>query len=200
MAALTTNTGLFGAKGASCPATTMKMVDINRTFDFSKTNVAENTNYDILPIPKGFLVAFIAVEQKAHTNAAATVTFATKNADTVALGGDYALTASSTMLRSCQPAKATAGYAASSSGGSPTTAVSVPGTHFASAADTLCLKVPDGISGDKLTKGVITVHMIGYQTFGESLSDVAEDTPAFVTGQTDADAAANKSGGDPMYA
>lgn len=200
MAALTTNTGLFGAKGASCPATNMKMVDYVRTIDFSKTSAAENTNYDVLPIPKGFLVAFLAVEQTAYTNAAANLQFATKNADTTAIGGTYAVVTSSTMLRSCQPAKATAAYAASTSAGSPTTAISIPAAHFASAADTLCLKVPDGLTGDALTQGSITIHMIGFQTFGESLDDVASGTPAWATGQTDAQAAGNQSGGDPMRA
>ncbi len=199
MAALTTNTGLFGAKGASCPATLMKMVDYNRTVDFAKKNVAENTNYDLLPIPKGFLIVYIAVEQKSFTNAGATVTFATKNADTTAIGGDFALAASSALLRSCQPAKSVAGYAASSSAGSPTTAISVANAYFSSAADTLCIKVPDGITGDALTKGEIVVHMIGYQTFGESLGDIASGTPAFATGQTDAQALGNVSGGDPMF-
>lgn len=199
MAALTTNTGLFGAKGASCPATLMKMVDYNRTVDFGKTNAAENTNYDLLPIPKGFLIAYIAVEQKSYVNAGTTVTFATKNDATAAIGGNFALAASSTMLRSCQPAVSTGAYAASTSAGSPTTAISIPGAYFSSAADTLCLKVPDGITGDALTKGEIVVHMIGYQTFGESLGDIASGTPAFAKGQTDAQALANVSGGDPMF-
>lgn len=194
MAALTTNTGLFGAKGASCPATNMKMVDYVRTIDFSKTSAAENTNYDVLPIPKGFLVAFLAVEQTAYTNAAANLTFATKNADTTAIGGTYAVVASSTMLRSCQPAKS-----ANASDGSTGT-VAVPSAYFSSAADTLCLKVPDGVTGDALTQGSITIHMIGFQTFGESLDDVASGTPAWATGQTDAQAAGNQSGGDPMRA
>ena len=199
MAALTTNTGLFGAKGVSCPATLMKMVDYNRTVDFAKTNAAENTNYDLLPIPKGFLIAYIAVEQKSFTNAGATVTFATKNADTTAIGGNFALAASSALLRSCQSVGTVTKYGATSSGGTVNSAFVLPEGYFSSAADTLCIKVPDGITGDALTKGEIVVHMIGYQTFGESLGDIASGTPAFATGQTDAQALGNVSGGDPMF-
>ena len=202
MAAITdldTTNPIFGAKGAYCPATLMKRVDYNRTIDFSEANVSESKNYEIIPIPKGFLVEFLAVEQLEHIDEAATVTFATKNADTTAIGGNYALTATSTMLRSCQPAASTAaGYVASSSAGSPTTALSIPGAYFSSTADTLCLCVPS-LTGDGLTKGKIVVHMIGYQTFGESLGDIASGTPAFATGQTAAQAAANVSGGDPMF-
>ena len=194
MAALTTNTGLFGAKGASCPATLMKMVDYNREIDFGKSPTAASTNYDILPIPKGFLVAYIAVEQLELTAADKVVSFATKAADTTELGGSFTLD-DETLLRACNPATAAAAYAASASAGSPTTAISIPGAYFSSAADTLCLKCP----ASTITKGKIRVHMIGYQTFGESLGDVASGTPAFATGQTDAQALANVSGGDPMF-
>ena len=188
MAALTTNTGLFGAKGVSCPATLMKMVDYNRTIDFSKTPTAASTNYDILPIPKGFLVAYIAVEQTALTAADKAVTFGTKNADTVQLGGTFTLD-DATLLRKCDPAKSE-----DASDGSSGT-VAVGSAYFSSAADTLCLKCP----ASTITQGAMTVHMIGYQTFGESLGDIAAGTPAFATGQTDAQAAANVSGGDPMF-
>ena len=207
MAALTnidTTNPIFGAKGAYCPATLMKRVDYNRTIDFADANVSENKNYEILPIPKGFLIEFLAVEQLTAVSdqeADRTVTFATKNADTAAIGGNYVLESSKdgTMLRSCQPATSAGAYAASSSAGSPTTSISIPGAYFSSAADTLCLKVPDGLTGDKLTAGKIVVHMIGYQTFGESLGDIASGTPAFATGQTNAQAANNVSGGDPMF-
>ena len=188
MAALTTNTGLFGAKGVSCPATLMKMVDYNREIDFAKSNTAASTNYDILPIPKGFLVAFIAVEQLALTAADKAITFGTKNADTVQLGGTFTLD-DAVLLRQCDPAKS-----ANASDGSTGT-VAVPSVYFSSAADTLCLKCP----ASTITQGKIRVHMIGYQTFGESLGDIASGTPAFATGQTDAQAAANVSGGDPMF-
>jgi hypothetical protein len=188
MAALTTNTGLFGAKGASCPATLMKMVDYNRAVDFGEFNTAVSTNYDLLPIPKGFLVAYIAVEQTKLTAADKAITFGTKNADTVQLGGTFTLD-DTTLLRQCDPAKS-----ADASDGSSGT-VAVGSAYFSSAADTLCLKCP----ASTITQGAFVVHMIGYQTFGESLGDVASGTPAFASGQTDAQAAANVSGGDPMF-
>lgn len=190
---LDTTNPIFGAKGASAPATLMKVVDYNRTIDFSKANVTKSKNYEILPIPKGFLIQYLAVEQLEHVNEAATVTFATKNDATAAIGGNYALTATSTKLRSCQAA--TSVNAKDTAG---TGTVAVPGVYFSSAADTLCLKVPS-MTAAGITAGKIVVHMIGYQTFGESLGDVASGTPAFASGQTAAQAAANVSGGDPMF-
>lgn len=202
MAALTTETTLFGATpGAYCPEVNMKMVDYARTVDIAAVKgvltgdavgIAGNKNYDLLPIPRGFLVHAIALEQTEYTDQAVTLTFATKNDPTVALGGNFALVATGTKLRSCQAASI-------GSADSGQSTVAVPSEYFSAEADTLCVKVPSGLTNSKLVKGTFTVHLIGFQTFGESLEDVAAGTPAWANGQTAAQAAANVSGGDPRY-
>ena len=170
MAALTVDSTVgIGAKCFGDPAVTHPpAVAIRREVDISKQNLGENKNFAFLPIPAGFLAEYIAVDQTEHTDQAVTVTFATKNADTVAIGGNFALTASSTKLRSCQPVKTASAYAASSSAGSPTTAIAIPSALFFGAADTLCVKVPDSLTGDKLTAGKFSVTLIGRMVFGDT--------------------------------
>ena len=202
MAALTTDTSLFGATpGVSCPSVNMKMVDYTRDVDIAAVKgvlsngavgIAGNANYDLLPIPRGFLVHAIALEQTGYTDQAVTLTFATKNDPTAALGGNFALVATGTLLRSCQAASI-------GSADSGESTVAVPGEYFSAQADTLCVKVPSGLTNSKLVKGKFTVHLIGFQTFGESLDDVASGTPDWANGQTATQAADNVSGGDPKY-
>ena len=171
MAALTVDSDIgLGSKCFGDPEVVHPpLVILRREVDISKCELAENTNFALMPIPKGFLALFIAVDQTEHADQAATVTFATKNADTVAIGGNFALAASSTKLRSVQPVASSAGYAASSSGGSPTTAIAIPGSKLFTADDTLCLKVPNSLDNDKLVAGKFSVALIGYLPFGDSV-------------------------------
>lgn len=187
MAALTVTDGVFGTKGTTCPATTYKMVDISRTVDFGVKNVVAaasgGSNYALVAIPKGFLVSHIAVEQTALTAADLALTFKCDTDTTpVQLGGTFTLD-DATLLRDCQDADSTNKTAT-----------------FFSDARTLCVCVPNATSSDvTVSQGAFAVHVFGYQTFGESLGDVASTTPAWAEGQSAADAAANKSGGDPMF-
>ena len=199
MAALTVTDGVFGARSTECPATFFRMVDYNRTVDFAKREAADNANYALLPVPKGFMISHLAVEQLEYfADASKDWTFKLKS-DSTQIGGTFTPVTTGAMVRVCDPALASAGYVASASAGSPTTAVSIPAAKFSSAADMLCVCIPDGLTGDKASKGKFTVHMIGYQVFGESLGDVPAETPAWTEGQTSAQAAANISGGDPMF-
>ena len=177
MAALTINTtasaGPTGVAAAaySDPGESMPLKKLCREIDFSKQSFAENKNFPFMPIPKGFRAQFIAVEQLEPTNADVTVTFATKNDATQAIGGDFALkdlSGETALCRSVQPATKSAAYAASSSAGSPTTAIAIPGTFLAVADDTLCIKVPDGVDGDAISAGKLRVALLGYMAFDES--------------------------------
>jgi len=177
MSALTINsTASSGPTGVAAPAysdpgASMPLVKLCREIDFSKQSFAENKNYAFMPIPKGFLVTFIALDQLEPTNADVTVTFATKNDPTTAIGGDFALkdlSGETALCRSVQPATKSAAYAASSSAGSPTTAIAIPGTYLAGADDTLCIKVPDDVTGDAISAGKIRVALLGYMVFDES--------------------------------
>jgi len=179
MAALTVDSTVgIGAKCFGDPAVTYPpVVALRREVDISKVELNENTNFAFMPIPKGFLATHIAVEQTKYADQAATITFATKNDATKPVGGNFALAATGTKLRSCQPVKTTAAYAASASAGSPTTAIAIPDSMFFAADDTLCIKVPDGLTGDKLSAGAFSVTLLGHMVFGESVDLAHGATP-----------------------
>lgn len=177
MSKLTVNTtasaGPTGVAAAaySDPGESMPFLKIVREIDFSKQSFAENKNYKFMPIPKGFFATHIAVEQLEATDSDVTVTFATENDPTTAIGGNFALkdlSGETELCRSVQPATKSAAYAASTSAGSPTTAISIPGGFLAAADDTLCLCVPDDVSGDAIKAGKIRVALLGYMVFDES--------------------------------
>ena len=177
MSALTINTTAadgptsVAAAAYSDPGASVPLVKLCREIDFSKQSFKENKNYPFMPIPKGFLATFIAVDQLEPTNGDVTVTFATKNADTVAIGGDFALkdlSGETALCRSVQPATKSAAYAAASSGGAVTSAIAIPGTFLAAADDTLCIKVPDNVSDDAISAGKLRVALLGYMAFDES--------------------------------
>lgn len=182
MAALTVTDGVFGTKGTECPATMFRMVDYNRTVDFAKCEAADNSNYALIPVPKGFLISRLAVEQLEYfADASKTWSFKLRS-NSAAIGGSFVPVTTGTMVRTCDAANSTDG---------------VP--VFSNAADMLCVCIPDALTGDKAAKGKFTVHMIGYQVFGESLGDVPAEMPAWTEGQTAAQAEGNVSGGDPMF-
>lgn len=179
MAALTVDSTVgIGAKCFGDPAVTYPpVVALRREVDISKVALNENTNFAFMPIPKGFLATHIAVEQTKYADQSVTLTFATKNDATKPVGGNFALAATSTKLRSCQPVKTTAAYAASSSGGAVTSAIAIPDGLFFAADDTLCIKVPDDLTGDKLTAGAFSVTLLGHMVFGESVDLAHGSTP-----------------------
>ena len=195
MAALTVDSTVgIGAKCFGDPAVTYPpVVALRREVDISKVALNEHTNFAFMPIPKGFLATHIAVEQTKYADQSATINFATKNDATKPVGGDFALAATGTKLRSCQPVKTTAAYAASSSGGAVTSAIAIPDGLFFAADDTLCIKVPDGLTGDKLTAGAFSVTLLGHMVFGESV-DLAHGSTPLREKQQDA-ALDNVSGG-----
>lgn len=174
MAKLTVQAGFFGAIGVDDPVCFMNQRTIGRSVDFSKVNVDENKNYPLIPIPKGFCLTHIAVEQVAPTDQDATVTFGAESDSGITVGGNFALKDLSSdaeaLLRSCQPAKT---VSAKDSAGTGT--VAVPDAIFFDKADMLCLKVPNGLTGDKLAKGKINVYLIGFETFAEGTDSVPEN-------------------------
>lgn len=157
MAALTVNTTPsngpvgIGERAFADPGEVFPVLKtICREIDFAKQSFAKNANYVFMPIPKGFLAKHIAVKQLDYIDAAVTVAFATKNADTKAIGGNFALVAEGNLLCSVQPADAAEG---------------APGHVYFAADDTLCLKLP---STADLTTGRVMVALIGAMPFGDS--------------------------------
>ena len=180
MAALTVDSDIgLGSKCFGDPEVVHPpLVILRREVDISKCELAENTNFALMPIPKGFLALFIAVDQTEHADQAATVTFGIKSDDAVSIGGNFALAASSTKLRSVQPAASTSGYVSGASASWGTAAaVTVPGTKLFTADDKLCLKVPNSLDNDKLVAGKFSVALIGYLPFGDSADFGNGSTP-----------------------
>ena len=166
MAALTVNTTPangpvgIGEAAFSDPGELFPQKVLYREIDFAKQNYKKNANYVLMPIPKGFLAKYIAVEQTGAIDADVTFTFATKNADTKNIGGNFAFVDDATgFLRSVQPVKSSS----ASDGASGT--VAVPEEILFTENDILCLKVPNTAD---LTTGGMKVLLIGYMPFGDS--------------------------------
>lgn len=61
MAVLTTDDTLFGAKGVSDPCLFFPYAAFRREIDFSKANAIAETDYSLIPVPKGFVLTGAAV-------------------------------------------------------------------------------------------------------------------------------------------
>ena len=171
--ALTTSTDLFASRAASCPATFMKMVNYNRTVDFKKLPLAASTNYELLALPKGFVAQYVTFRQTKAANAAVAVTVKDKTSGT----------------------NVEAEFTMSATGSKDgIIALTLDSSYFVNG-DTLCLCTGESVP----SAGVVEIGIVGFQAIGASLDDVAAGVPPYAVGQTDDEAAQNKSGGDPMF-
>lgn len=166
MAALTVNTTPangpvgIGERAFADPGEVFPAIKpICREIDFSKQKFTKSANYVFMPIPKGFFATHIAVDQLDYIDAAVTVTFATLNDATKAVGGNFALVAAGAPLRAIQLA---------------TTVEGNPGGILFAEDDTLCLKLP---STADLTTGRIRVALLGHMLFGDSAEFGNGDSP-----------------------
>lgn len=141
MSQLTTNTDLFGALGVSDPAVFFPTIAYRREIDFSVANTAANTNYELLPIPKGFVAKAVVVEElEACDGASNSVTVAGKSNGTafgsaVPVGGDDLAFTAAAMNQAF------------------------------SAGDILCFKTATATK-----KGKVAISVVGYCTSEESLA------------------------------
>lgn len=181
MSARTVEPGYFGSLGHGDPQCAFLEKTLVTSWDFSKTNVPENKTIPVMQLPKGFCIDRITVIQTAYADQGVNLTFGLKSDDSAVVGGTFALAASSTMLRSSQPANggavtktSAAVYVASTSAGSPTTSVqpvtgvTAAGPVFVSDDDVLCMIVPDGLTGDKIAAGAFDLAIHGFSTFAEA--------------------------------
>lgn len=172
MAALTTNTDLFASRAASCPATFMKMVNYNRTVDFKKLALAASTNYELLALPKGFVAQYVTFVQKKASSSGVAITVKDKS-------GNHTISSS---------------YTTKTEVGCKVDNLSVEDCIF-NIGDIICLCTGSSVPAD----GVVEIGIVGFQASGYSLDDVEDGVPPYAVGQTDDEAAQNKSGGDPMF-
>lgn len=170
--ALTTNTDLFASRAASCPATFMKMVNYNRTVDFKKLALAASTNYELLALPKGFVAQYVTFVQKKASSAGVAITVKDKS-------DNHTVNSS---------------YTTKTEVGCKVDTLSVEDCVF-NIGDIICLCTGASVPTD----GVVEIGIVGFQAAGYSLDDVEAGVPPYAVGQTDDEAAQNKSGGDPMF-
>lgn len=185
--ALTTDNTLFGARGVSDPESYVEPLrTISRTFDFAKANVTGSTNYEFIWLPKGFLMTGIKVRELSKCSASSTVTFKTK-ADEATIGA--AVNVGGSTLADSWNTPVAATKAKDEAG---TSTVTVPGGFKAVlAGDMLCL-----VPGASFTDGEIEVTVFGISTDGQSFARGLTPPPEYRNGQTDAQFAGNRSGGD----
>ena len=169
MSALTTDKTVFNANGVYDPEIFKTGVAIKRKIDFGLANVTGSTNYDYLPLPKGFLLKGIHVKEVEKCGASTTITAKTAS-DSATIG------------------------AAVSVGGS-----ALADTYAAAVAEGCAAKdVKDGdmlciVAGASLIEGVVEVTVIGDIYDGDSLNGFGIDVPYRSAGQTPG---ANASKGD----
>lgn len=185
--ALTTDNTLFGARGVSDPESYVEPLrTIRRTFDFAKANVTGSTNYEFIWLPKGFLMTGIKVRELSKCSASSTVTFKTK-ADEATIGAAVNVGGSTLADSWNTPVAATKAKDEAGTG-----TVTVPGGFKAVlAGDMLCL-----VPGASFTDGEIEVTVFGVSTDGQSFARGLTPPPEYRNGQTDAQFAGNRSGGD----
>ena len=167
----TIENGYFGSVGMSDPMSSFAERTLRIAWDFSKKNVPENKVIPLIQIPKGFCIDRISLVQTAATDQDVSLTFGLESDDSFTVGGSFALkdlTGETALCRSSQAAKQTTGYVASSSAGSPTSALTVGEPLFVDDADVLCMIVPDGLTG---------VH--GFEVFSEGVASNALNRETF---------------------
>lgn len=167
MAARTVEEGYFGSLGHGDTRCAFLEKTIVTSWDFSKKNVSKNKTIPLMQIPKGFCIDRISVVQTEFADQSVGLTFGLKSDNSFTVGSTFTLAASSTKLRSSQAAKTTSAYAASSSAGSPTTAIAIGAPLFVDGDDVLCMIVPDGLTGDKCAAGAFDLFVHGFSVFGE---------------------------------
>ena len=172
MSARTVEEGYFGSAGHGDPKCAYTERTISTSWDFSKKNVPENKTIPLMQIPKGFCIDRISVVQTKFADQSVGLTFGLKSDNSYTVGSTFTLAASSSMLRSSQAPKTTAGYIGATSGAdTTTTAISVGDSLFVDGDDVLCMIVPDGLTGDKCAAGAFDLFVHGFSVFGEGPTD-----------------------------
>ena len=190
--------GYFGSVGHGNPESSFCERTISTSFDFGLKAVPENVTIPVMEIPKGFCIDRISVVQtKVADQDISTLTFGMKSDDSVQIGGNFSVSDDATALaRSSQPAStATVNCTVTGAEGATVTAP-VPAAYFATAADTLCLIIPDGLTGDQIAKGAIDIAVHGFEVFAEAYDGNAQGREVYREKlQTANQEATNVSGG-----
>jgi len=186
--ALTTNTTLFGANGVYDPEIFKTGVAIKRKIDFDLANATGSTNYEFLPLPKGFVLKGVGVKELVKCGASTTITVKTKTGEDT-LGAAVSVGGSTLADTFMKPVASSNVYVAATSGGQVTTPKTIPAADkdYASG-DMICI-----VAGANLTSGVIEITVLGDLYTGDTLNGLELANPYRSAGQTPG---ANASKGD----
>lgn len=191
MAALTNlDTTLFGAIGVQDPEVLKTGIAIKRVVNFGLSGIMDDYNYEFLPVPAGFVMTGVYFKENQKCDSG-NITIKTKADPTKTIGSSVAVGGSALAESFMSPVAAEDIFVASASGGAVTTKKSIPAQPLVFLKpDMLCLKA----SAD-MQQGEVEIVINGYLMNGGSLNGDALAVP-YRQGQSDADAADNKSSGD----
>lgn len=189
MSALTTDKTLFNANGVFDPEVFKTGVAIKRKIDFGLANATGSTNYEFLPLPKGFILKGLLVKELEKCSASTTATVKTAS-DSATIGAAVSVGGSTLAKTFARPVAGGTFYGGASSGDTAaTTAIAVPGSDKVVAdGDMLCL-----VTGAALTGGIVEITVIGDVYDGDTLNGFTLTVPYRSAGQI---TGANASKGD----
>ena len=173
MAKLTTNTGIFGARGVSDVEVFKPSVGVSRKIDLSLTPLTADKgateNYEFIALPKAFVMTGLYVEEVEPCSAAQITVKSLSDGATI-------------------------GSAVTLGGDTPVTSVQNITAKTFAEGDILCLCVEGGSDAAlAVNRGVLKVNAIGYLPDGDSLANMKVNVPYRTSGQI---AGENASKGD----
>jgi len=139
------------------------------------------TAIEVATIPANTVVTGVVYEEVEKVDASKAITLKAKtaHADSGSFTG-FTTGSGTTCVNGYNPAVTTSYYAASTSGGAVTTAVSVPGTFFTKAGDVLTVAGPSTLTTGKLRIGLVgfrTGMTAAYSSAGDNKAPVDPYTP-----------------------
>lgn len=168
------STALFNGNGTFDPEIFKTGVAIKRKVNFALAKPTGSTNYAFLPLPKGFVLTGLYVEETKKCSASSTVTVKAE-ADSATIGAAVNVGGSTLAKSFLKPVAATTAKDAAGTG-----TVNVPGGDKVFVdGDMLCL-----VAGESFTDGEVFVVAHGYLMNGDSLDSLTIPAPYRTSGQT----------------
>ena len=188
--ALTTDTTKFNVMGVSDPEIFKTGVAIRRRINFAKAGLTASTNYEFLPLPKGFVLKGVFVKELDKCSSG-NITIKTK-AGEATIGAAVTVGGSDLAATLMKPVAAVDIYVSATSGGAVTTRKAIPAQDLAFVdGDMLCL-----VASANMSAGEVEIVVYGDLFDGDAVNSLALAVPY----RPSAAAENNVSNGDTIYA
>lgn len=163
MAALNTDTTVFGANGVYDPEVFKTGVGVSRRIDFATAPLTAasgaTANYEFIALPESFVITGLYVEEVEKCSSASITVKAKSDSATI---GTAVTVGSDALLKSVQTVTA----------------------KVLASGDVLCLCITGGgSSATTLSEGVLKVNVIGYLPDGDAVANFAVSVPYRAGGQ-----------------